>query len=275
MKYIDAVNHDSLEKGIMELLNLTREEINNIYKSIYYDTEKEPWKWVEDFLADYVVDESLEYIQMYHLSRRLNGTDLRSNNNLEQLLLEETPVSEFLKKYGVTFVKNNNHIDMYYNGKLQLLDDEFRYSNGNMYYIKSRLGYNENQDYCVNGFAYREHLEKNHYFEDLSRCPELVQNIEWLLNIDGMISNYYKNSKYYCIKYLIPLFEVIFDMNNPPETNRDKMIVFLNQSILRLYYERRNISFVCDDNLILRLSDYAMIKPEWFVAAEEIDTTKK
>lgn len=275
MKYIDAVNHDSLEKGIMELLNLTREEINNIYKSIYYDTEKEPWKWVEDFLADYVVDESLEYIQMYHLSRRLNGTDLRSNNNLEQLLLEETQVSEFLKKYGVTFVKNNNHIDMYYNGKLQLLDDEFRYSNGNMYYIKSRLGYNENQDYCVNGFAYREHLEKNHYFEDLSRCPELVQNIEWLLNIDGMISNYYKNSKYYCIKYLIPLSEVIFDMNNPPETNRDKMIVFLNQSILRLYYERRNISFVCDDNLILRLSDYAMIKPEWFVAAEEIDTTKK
>lgn len=275
MKYIDAVNHDSLEKGIMELLNLTREEINNIYKSIYYDTEKEPWKWVEDFLADYVVDESLEYIQMYHLSRRLNGTDLRSNNNLEQLLLEETPVSEFLKKYGVTFVKNNNHIDMYYNGKLQLLDDEFRYSNGNMYYIKSRLGYNENQDYCVNGFAYREHLEKNHYFEDLSRCPELVQNIEWLLNIDGMISNYYKNSKYYCIKYLIPLSEVIFDMNDPPETNRDKMIVFLNQSILRLYYERRNISFVCDDNLILRLSDYAMIKPEWFVAAEEIDTTKK
>lgn len=275
MKYIDAVNHNSLEKGIMELLNLTREEINNIYKSIYYDTEKEPWKWVEDFLADYVVDESLEYIQMYHLSRRLNGTDLRSNNNLEQLLLEETPVSEFLKKYGVTFVKNNSHIDMYYNGKLQLLDDEFRYSNGNMYYIKSRLGYNENQDYCVNGFAYREHLEKNHYFEDLSRCPELVQNIEWLLNIDGMISNYYKNSKYYCIKYLIPLSEVIFDMNNPPETNRDKMIVFLNQSILRLYYERRNISFVCDDNLILRLSDYAMIKPEWFVAAEEIDTTKK
>lgn len=272
MKYIDAVNHDSLEKGIMELLTLTREEMNSIYESIYYNTEKEPWKWVEDFLADYVVDESLEYIQMYHLSRRLNSADLRSNNNLEQLLLEETPFSEFFKKYGVTFVKGNSHIDMYYNGKLQLLDDEFRYSNGNMYYIRSRLGYNETQDYCVNGFAYREHLEENQYFVALSRCPELVQNIEWLLNIDGMISDYYKNSKYYCIKYLIPLSEVIFDMNNPPETNRDKMIVFLNQSFLRLYDEWRDSSFVCDDNLILRLSDYAMIKPEWFVAAEEIDT---
>ena len=161
---------------------------------------------------------------------------------------------------------------MYYNGKLQLLDDEFRYSNGNMYYIKSRLGYNEKQDYCVNGFAYREHLDKNYYFVALSRGPELVQNIELLLNIDGMISDYYKNSKYYCIKYLIPLSEVIFDMDNPPETNRDKMIVFLNQSLLRLYDEWRGSRFVCDENLILRLSDYAMIKPEWFVDAKEIDT---
>ena len=271
MKYIDAANHDSLEKGIMELLNLTKEEMNSIYESIYYDTEKEPWKWVEDFLADYVVDESLEYIQTYHLSRRLNGTDLCSNNNLEQLLLEETPLSEFFKKHGVTFNKGNGHMDMYYNGRLQLLDNEFRYSNGNMYYIRSRLGYNKNQDYCVNGFAYRQHLEKNSYFATLSRCPELVQNIEWLLNIDGMISDYYENSKYYCIEYLIPLSEVIFDMNNPPETNRDKMIVFLNQSLLRLYDEWRDSSFVCDDNLVLRLSDYAMIKPEWFVAAEKID----
>ena len=46
MKYIDAVNHDSLEKGIMELLTLTREEMNSIYESIYYNTEKEPCKWV-------------------------------------------------------------------------------------------------------------------------------------------------------------------------------------------------------------------------------------
>ncbi len=35
--------------------------------------------------------------------------------------------------------------------------------------------------------------------------------------------------------------------------------------------EWRDSSFVCDDNLVLRLSDYAMIKPEWFVAAEKID----
>ncbi len=29
--------------------------------------------------------------------------------------------------------------------------------------------------------------------------------------------------------------------------------------------------FVCDDNLILRLSDDAEIKPEWFVNAEQLN----
>ena len=188
MKYIDAGSHDSLEKGIMELLNITEKEMNSIYKSISYDTKKEPWKLIEDFLSDRVIDESLECIQMYHLSRRLNGTDLCSNNNLEQLLLEETPISDFFKKHGVTFSRGNDHIDMYYNGRLQSLDNEVRYSNGNMYYIRSRLGYNKNQDYCVNGFAYRQHLEKNSYYTTLSTCPELVQNIEWLLNIKKILS---------------------------------------------------------------------------------------
>ena len=271
MKYIDAVNHESLEKGIMKLLNVTRKELNSIYNSIYYDIEKDPWQWIEDFIEDCVVDESLEYIQMYHLSRRLNGSDLRSNNNLDQLLLEETPISEFFKKYGVVFVKGNGHIDMYFNGKLQLLDDKLRYSNGNIYYVKSRLGYNKNQDYCVNGFAYRENLEENCYFKSLSNCPELIGSIARLLNIDGMISDYYENSKYYCIKYLIPLSEVIFDMENPPETVRDKIIVFLNHSLCKLYYECRDCSSLSDNNLILRLSDYAMINPEWFVSAEKID----
>ena len=30
------------------------------------------------------------------------------------------------------------------------------------------------------------------------------------------------------------------------------------------------VSFICDENLILRLSDDANIKPEWFVMAEEL-----
>lgn len=270
MKYIDTRTQDSLKQGIMELLNLSAVEILEIFMSIYENTEKEPWKWVQDFLFDYVVDETLEYIQMFHLSRRLNGTELQENNNLSQLLLEESPLSNFFKKHNVTFEPSEGHIDMYYDGELQPLDDEFRYGEGNVYYIKSRLGHYKNQDYCVNGFVFRSYLEENHYFSALSYCPELVDNIERLLGIHGMSEDYYNSSKYYCIEYLIPMSEVIFDMENPPETNSGKTIEFLSQAILRLYYEWLGCSFISDENLILRLSDDANIKPEWFVKAEEL-----
>ena len=270
MKYIDAKTQDSLKKGIMELLNLSPSEMIRIFISIYEDTEKEPWKWIRDFISDCILNESLKYIQMFHLSRRLNGTDLKVNNNLRQLLLEESSISEFFKKHKVTFESKDGHIDLYYKGELQPLDDEFRYDGGNIYYLKSRLGYNKNQDYCVNGFAFRAYLEKSQYYSLLYSCPEIVGNVERLLGINGMSNDYYNNSKYYCLEYLIPMSEVIFDMDYPPKTDYEKTKEFLIQAMLRLYDEWLGSSFECDENLILRLSDDAMINPDWYVAAEEI-----
>ena len=270
MKYLDATTQKSLKRGVMELLNLSASEMAQMFVSIYEDTEKEPLEWIEDFLSEYGVNETLEYIQMFHLSRRLNGTDIKANNNLEQLLIEESPLSDFFKKHKVTFKPNEGHIDLYYKGELHPLENECSYGGGNIYYLRSRLGYNKSQDYCVNGFAFRSYLEKNQYFSLLSYCPELVGNIEELLNIHEMSTDYYNHSKYYCIEYLIPMTDVIFDMGYPPETVYEKTVEFMKQAILRLYDEWRGSSFVCDDNLILRLSDDACIKPEWFVKAEEL-----
>jgi hypothetical protein len=270
MKYIDAKTQASLKQGVMRFLNLTQYELNQMFETIWEDTEKEPWEWVQNFLNDYITDDVLGYIQLFHLSRKLDGTDLKSNNNLQQLLLEESPLSDFFKKHKVTFAKSDNHIDLYYKGEMQPLDNEFRYDGGNIYYLRSRLGYNRAQDYCVNGFAFRSYLEKNYYYNSLSRCPELVDNIERLLEINGMSTDYYSKSKYYCIEYLLPMSEVIFDMENPPETDSEKTVEFISQAILRLYDEWRGSSFACDDNLILRLSDNACIEAEWFVNAEEL-----
>ena len=64
--------------------------------------------------------------------------------------------------------------------------------------------------------------------------------------------------------------DVIFDMGNPTETDYEKTVEFLKQAILRLYDEWVGSSFICDENLRLRLSDDANIKPEWFVMAEEL-----
>lgn len=270
MKYIDTRTKKSLKQGVVELLKLSSDEMKEMFESIYEDAEKEPWEWVDNFLSDYIIDETIECVQMFHLSRRLNGTDLKANNNLARLLLEESPLSNFFKKYKVTFGTGDGHIDLYYNGQLQSLDDEFKYSDGNVCYVKSRLGYFKDQDYCVNGFAFRTHLEENHYFSALLYCPEFVDNIERLIGIRGMSEEYLNNSKYYCIEYLIPISEVIFDGYSSLVTDKEKTIEFLKQSILRLYDEWLECNFACDENLILRLSDDEDIKPEWFVNAEEL-----
>lgn len=102
---------------------------------------------------------------MYHLSRRLDGTDIHVNQNLKQLLLESSPLSMFFRKYKVTFTDNEGHIDMYYKGMIQPLHNEYLYDRGNMYYLRSRLSYNKVQDFCVNGFVFRSHLEQNSYFQ--------------------------------------------------------------------------------------------------------------
>lgn len=270
MKYIDTRTNTSLKEGVMNFLNISKGEMIQMFISIYEDTEKEPWKWVEDFLADYDINETLEYIQMFHLSRRLNGTDLKANNNLKRLLIEQSPLSDFFRKYEIIFKLNQNHIDMYYKGDLQILDDEFQYHNGNVSYIKSRLGYYQNQDYCVNGFAFRLYLEENYYYSALSWSPEFIGNIERLLDIHGMQNDYIENSKYYCIEYLIPMSDVIFDLSYPPTTAQEKTVEFLRKAILRLYDEWLGSSFVCDENLVLRLDDNADIMPEWYVTAEEL-----
>lgn len=267
---IDARNPLSLKQGVIDFLKLTEQELNQIFETID-SVEEDPYDWVKSFLEDYGIVSSLGYIQMFHLTRRLNGTDLRVNNNLEQLLLRETPVSDFFKRYDVIFKKSDGHMEMYYKGTLQSLDDEFYSGPGNMAYIKFRLGYFETQDYCVNGFAFRTHLEMQSYYRTLSGCPELVDNIGRFLEIESMVSDYTDNSKYYCIEYLIPLSEVIFDISNSPESELEKTHIFLSYAIERLYKEWKRASFICDDNLILRLDDSADIKRDWFINAEEID----
>lgn len=270
MIYIDTRDQLSLKHGVMEFLNVTEEELELVFETID-SVDEDPYDWVKKYLEDYGIDSPLEYIQMFHLTRRLNGTDLRTNNNLERLLLCKTPLSDFFKRYDVTFEKHNGHMELYYKGALQTLDDEFYAGPGNMAYIKSRLGYFDTQDYCVNGFAFRSHLEMQSYYRSLSWSPEFVDNIGRFLEIKNMVSDYSNNSRYYCIEYLIPLSEVIFDLANPPESEIEKTIIFLINAIVRSYKDWKHASFVCDENLILRLDDSTDIKRDWFVNAEEID----
>lgn len=107
MIYIDTRDQLSLKHGVMEFLNVTEEELELVFETID-SVDEDPYDWVKKYLEDYGIDSPLEYIQMFHLTRRLNGTDLRTNNNLERLLLCKTPLSDFFKRYDVTFKKHKH-----------------------------------------------------------------------------------------------------------------------------------------------------------------------
>lgn len=96
MIYIDTRDQLSLKHGVMEFLNVTEEELELVFETID-SVDEDPYDWVKKYLEDYGIDSPLEYIQMFHLTRRLNGTDLRTNNNLERLLLCKTHYQTSLK----------------------------------------------------------------------------------------------------------------------------------------------------------------------------------
>lgn len=103
MIYIDARDPLSLKQGVIDFLDLTEKELEQVFATMD-SVEGNLYDWVKSFLEDYGIDLPLDSIQMFHLTRRLNGTDLTSNNNLEQLLLGETTLSDFFKRYDVTCI---------------------------------------------------------------------------------------------------------------------------------------------------------------------------
>lgn len=108
---------------------------------------------------------------MFHLSRRLYDSNLIENDNLKNLLLKKSVISQFFKQYDISFVENNNNINLLYkNVVVNISDAKYEDFNSN---IKFRL----ETDYCINGFAFREGLEKNCYYSALSRGPEILYEI--------------------------------------------------------------------------------------------------
>ena len=111
MKYLNAESYNLLKNSVMNFLDLSNEEYNKIIDLILCsdDIDEEISKIVEKR-----VTKELELIQMFHLSRRLNNSNLIENNNLRNLLLKKSVITEFFKKYDVSFEENNNKINLLY-----------------------------------------------------------------------------------------------------------------------------------------------------------------
>lgn len=273
---IDTRSKEGIESSLAKYLDVT---IDELYKYVNHAAmeaqdgsgldlnifESEVLGIVSDLCPMKAIDE----IYVYHLSRRLNcDIQCNSSDNLKLLLLNASPLSEFLKVHGVIFIETDGHPAIVYKEKLVDLSNTDK---TDVCYLRSRLGYNKGrEDYCINGFALREQLMKNTYTRSLYRCPEFMEKLSHFLKKPEIVSDYFHNSTYYCYTYKLNISEIIFDDNDLLDEN-EKIDYFIVQLFnILLTYTGIARSDYYHNNPIIRTKDDFCISATAFVDKEEI-----
>lgn len=274
---IDTTSREGMEKVLSSLMRVSVSELYQyidaaadlavkdqgcFYQDIFDRT-------MEDFYSDMIENMIPDEILFFHLSRRLNGHEKETAYNLRELLISENCFSEFLNTHQIIFRKGiGNKLILYFRGAQINLEGTMDLD---VCYLRSRLGYNAcREDFCLNGFAFRDLLMKNQYTRSLQNCPEILACLERYLRIKDLIKDYMEKSKYYCFMYRFPIGRVIFD-GRDDLTVEKKQLHLLNQVAYRLYkYRKNSYCLFDDDNPILRLKDDDNASVDFLVSTEII-----
>ncbi|MDD6716405.1 MAG: hypothetical protein PUF49_08530 [Firmicutes bacterium] len=181
-----------MEQSMCHFLNINQTDFYHLYDDIYNSVDKEPWLFISNYIDEYWNGESFDKVQFYHLTRRLDGSDIMECTNIRELLVTENPFSAFLKTHQIYFeINDSGTLDQFFHKRKLVLDSIGNVSNSNLI---SRL----ERDYCVNGFAVRNLLEKENcgYYNSLIGCPELITVLDDSLKFNnGLIYDYIEHSK--------------------------------------------------------------------------------
>lgn len=259
---IDTSSGNSLRHSISKCLNITIGEIEDVLRAsdkasreeLYFDCDM-----FNDRISRFINDSNAtmpDMISLYHLSRRLNDDTDFGGSNLFELLVTDNSITKFLRKHGFKFEGVNGHIEFSFKNKRIVFPE--RSMDPKINYMKLRLGYYpERQDFCVNGFTFRETLLKNDYARQLEDGPEFIVKLAEFVNDYTIIDDFKQHSTYYCFRYNVPLIRVVFDKaDNLLEG--DKANYFLKACLLRMLEDMQNGRAAIQDltNPIVRLTEY-------------------
>ncbi len=274
---IDTRTKESMIASFATYLDVTEDELFQYIEYAADKAQQDSWAFNTDIFegellsifSDLQPEEQIDEIYVYHLTRRLNGSiEDKSSDNLKSLLLKESPISSFLRQYGISFIEKGSHPVIVLNNNQISLEDTFE---SDVCYLRSRLGYNTGrEDYCFNGFALRDLLMKNTYTRQLYDGPEFLDVLSRYLSIVGLKKMYCENSKFYCFTYKMTIDEIIFD-NRDKLGNEEKVDYLLIQIAMRIMSYMQNSRYQYDhDNPIVRISDDACVPESKIVNIEEI-----
>lgn len=274
---IDTISREGMESSLAHLMGVSVPELYQ-YVEAAADSAIEDQRWfnqylfdkvMEGFYSDKIEQELPNEVLFFHLSRRLYGPENEISYNLQELLTSNNSFSEFLNAHQITFRNGaGNRIILCYRDSQISLENTM---STDVCYLRRRLGYNSGrEDFCFNGFAFRDLLMKNQYTRQLQECPEILKYLERYLRIKGLVEEYTEKSKYYCFTYRFPIECVIFDGKND-FTAEEKQLHLLNQVAYRLYKHSRDSHDLNDcNNPILRLKDGDNASVDYLVSTEII-----
>lgn len=259
---IDTTSREGMENSLAFLMGVSVSELYQYIKVAANSAMEGQWCFNQDlfdevmegFYYDIIEQELPDEILFFHLSRRLNGSENETSYNLQELLTSNNSFSALLNAHQITFRKGaGDRIILCYRDRQISLENTM---STDVCYLRSRLGYNSGrEDFCINGFAFRDLLMKNQYTRQLQGCPEILEHLERYLRIKGLAEDYAEKSEYYCFVYKFPIDYVIFD-GKDDLTVEEKQFHLLNQVAYRLYQYSENSRILYDhDNPILRLKD--------------------
>ena len=269
--FIDTHSKESMLKSMCEIFHISQFELNEVLYQIDQNAidGDDYIKKLDDYIRECALDYPDE-ILLFHLSRRLHGTENDvGGRNLANLLTTDNAFSRLMKKAGIEFIKGVQHIDVFYNGTIVDWDECLH---GNPSYMKSRLGYYKGrEDFCFNGFAFRDRLYKNHYSLRLYEMPEFLCQLIECLGCKKVGDYYIEHSDYYCYEYKLPLEIVMFDAydNYSLVQKQHYLISCVLQRLVE--YQTGDSRYMFDhDNPILRLMDDYNVPARYYVAKEKI-----
>jgi hypothetical protein len=210
---------------------------------------------IKKFIKNNIIS-TVDSIQIHHLSRRLNSEneDNKVCNNLYELLTYDSLLAQFLKTFGIKFKKNNGSIQLFYNDNEMVPNTDSSLSCR----VRVRLGLcnKEYRDYCVNGFAFADRIQKNSYYQVLSRGPEFIQDIAKFLKRPDINEKYIEKSTYYLYTYLLPIDRVILS-NEDNATGEQSLFKLITVCFQRLaeWFNGTPEKYWTDHNILARLDD--------------------
>ena len=269
--YINTTLQIMMVKSICEALNICKDDLNDLLDICYIEFQKERSVIILDDQYDYFMDYvkkhlciNIDYVNFYHLSRRLNDNKDDNGYSLDKVLCNDTSLSRFLKRYGFTF-KYDQYIRMYLNEKEINLSELNDYSS---IFLKQVLGSNY-QDYSFRGFEFSDAIEKNEIYEIVKDGPELFGYLFSFVNSDELLEDFISNSKFYKFEYLVPIEQIYFE-NYEELTNEEKQYHIVVKALQRLYAYKYDSVDYDDDNPVIGMIDDLTLDSQYLVSKTEI-----